>query len=132
MPHLGQCSRIFGKRDQAKRAVTWVQAAVTDGRLTGRPRKAEGIEYVNHCLRIRAGYDCGFKKNRSEEEGLEEAQKALAPRGGGRTGVSTTEVRNRLFVLSAHLLSTVSKLGVELPFKQAVLHRPLSGSGGHR
>ena len=44
VPHLGQCSRIFERRETAKRAVTWVQSAIANGRLTGRPRKAEGIE----------------------------------------------------------------------------------------
>ena len=71
---------------------------------------------MNDCLRIWGGYNRGFRQNSSDDEGMEEAQKALAPRGGGRTGLSTAEVRNRLFVLSAHLLSTVSKLGIELPF----------------
>ena len=71
---------------------------------------------MNDCLRIWGAYNRGFRQNSSDDEGMEEAQKALAPRGAGRTGLSTAEVRNRLFVLSAHLLSTVSKLGIESPF----------------
>ena len=44
VPHLSQNSRIFQRRENAKRAVTWVQTAIANGRLTGRPRKAEGLD----------------------------------------------------------------------------------------
>ena len=98
-------------------AVKWVQDAIRDGKLTGKPRRAESIEYVDACLRIHRAYLAGLNaRGGGEDEGIARAQKAVAPRGGTRTGLAATEVRNRLFALCVHLLATVAKLGIELPF----------------
>ena len=79
--HLGTCKRIFDYRTPgALSAVSFVQRSIADGTLKGKPRKAEGYEYISDCIRIHKSFNAGANKTTTER--MEAAQKALSPRGG--------------------------------------------------
>jgi len=114
---LGICARIFDDHPIAESAVKWVQDRIADGTLTGKPRKGEGLEYIVDCLRIHKAYTNTAKaKGKTEADAIEAAQKAVAPRGGVRSGVTATDKHNRMTALAIHLISTVSKASLQSPF----------------
>ena len=123
VPYLAVCSRIFDAKPASNVAasVKWVEDHIKSGDLTGRPRKAEGVEYVADCLRIHNAFTRQIAANKSTGEAMEAAQKAIAPRGGAprQTGVTAAEMATRrLQGLAIHALVALAKLGGDNPFNR--------------
>jgi hypothetical protein len=105
--HMRSCARLYDDNDLIDQSIRDYETH--KDKMTGRPRKAEGIDYALDCIKFSKRFRANLVKKMSESEAIEDADKVLPTERAPsvKPVISAAEITQRKDALLATFLTII-------------------------